>query len=133
MKLLLASDYGVPQHRHRLFIIASRTGILPPWPSKSTETITVRDAIGDLQFSNQRQEGEVSIYLNGTPQHDSYAGKMRRHINKKIIYNHNPAKARIPKTGTRRKLEWDSCSPTVLATKESRDACLNPGNFSLMA
>lgn len=51
--MLLASDYGVPQHRYRLFVIGTRTGrkILFPRPTHGKNGLacrTVRDAIGDL-------------------------------------------------------------------------------------
>lgn len=129
MKLLMASDYGVPQHRQRLFIIASRTGIHPSWPEKSGNFVTVRDAIGDLQFENCRLEGNISLYLNDPPEHGSYAGQMRRRMEKPLAYNHNPSKAGTPRDGLRRILDWDFPSPTILASKHSRDSCLHPGNF----
>lgn len=49
-KLILnAADYGVPQNRNRLFIIASRNGIKVKYPTAiGTPPITVWEAISDL-------------------------------------------------------------------------------------
>lgn len=47
-RLLAARDYGVPQHRERLFIVGVEPGSLFTWPQPSDRRITVRDAIGDL-------------------------------------------------------------------------------------
>lgn len=45
---LWAHEYGVPQKRHRAFIIGSRLGT-PMTPASTAESVrTVRDAIGDL-------------------------------------------------------------------------------------
>ena len=126
MKLLWASDYGVPQRRQRLFIIASRTGVLPPWP-ETRDSVTVRQAIGDLEFENHRLGGDVSLYLNEPPEPHSYAAEMRGRVEKQFIYNHDPARAGTPTNGSRRNLDWNSYSRTVLASKQSRDSCLHPG------
>lgn len=68
--ILNAADYGVPQHRKRLFIVGAadtKTGLGPPPPTHSAETArdllslrldrhrTVRDAIWDLPGSRHRQ------------------------------------------------------------------------------
>jgi DNA (cytosine-5)-methyltransferase 1 len=46
-RILNAYDFGVPQHRARLIIVATRLGDLFAWP-REYGTATVRDAIGDL-------------------------------------------------------------------------------------
>jgi DNA (cytosine-5)-methyltransferase 1 len=47
-RVLNAADYGVPQDRKRLFLIAARRGqTLPSYP-KSRPGVTVHEAIGDL-------------------------------------------------------------------------------------
>ncbi|WP_339095176.1 DNA cytosine methyltransferase [Deinococcus sp. VB142] len=51
--ILDASDYGVPQRRNRLFIIASREGIVVQPPAKAETTVSVRDAIQDLPSLTQ--------------------------------------------------------------------------------
>jgi DNA (cytosine-5)-methyltransferase 1 len=46
-KVLDAADYGVPQRRKRLILVASRKG-KPSLPRASKRRVTVREAIGDL-------------------------------------------------------------------------------------
>lgn len=45
--VLNADNHGVPQHRERAFILASREG-MPFFPAPQEEVYSVRDAIGDL-------------------------------------------------------------------------------------
>lgn len=46
---LAASDYGVPQRRHRLFFVCRKAGEAPDAPKKSNKKhITVHEAIADL-------------------------------------------------------------------------------------
>jgi DNA (cytosine-5)-methyltransferase 1 len=48
-KVLNAADFGVPQDRHRLFILASRKDLpLADYPVPSKQRTTVTEAIGDL-------------------------------------------------------------------------------------
>ena len=48
-KVLNAADYGVPQRRERLFLIAARKGQkLPAYPMPKKGKVTIREAIGDL-------------------------------------------------------------------------------------
>ena len=48
-KVLNAADYGVPQRRERLFLVAARKGQkLPVYPKPEKGKVTIREAIGDL-------------------------------------------------------------------------------------
>jgi DNA (cytosine-5)-methyltransferase 1 len=48
-RVLNAADYGVPQDRRRLFLLAARSDMsLPSYPKPSGVRVTVWDAIGDL-------------------------------------------------------------------------------------
>ena len=48
-QLLNAADYGVPQERHRLFLLGARQDrALPAYPTPSIDRVDVADAIGDL-------------------------------------------------------------------------------------
>jgi DNA (cytosine-5)-methyltransferase 1 len=53
-RVLNAVDFGVPQNRQRLFLMAARSDqILPEYPNSSRKKITVADAIADLPDADQ--------------------------------------------------------------------------------
>ena len=69
-KVLKASEYGVPQHRERVFIIGNRMGLKNPYPEKSHGTkkgllpfVSTKEAVGFL--ANERIR-DISFELNGT-------------------------------------------------------------------
>ena len=48
-RVLNAADFGVPQDRHRLFLVAARSDMtLPDYPTEVTERVTAGEAIADL-------------------------------------------------------------------------------------
>ena len=56
-KVLNAADYGVPQERHRLFILGARLDrTLPNYPEPRKERVTVEQAIGDLPDADELPE-----------------------------------------------------------------------------
>lgn len=63
--LLNAFDYGVPQHRSRLVIVATRPAVAYAWPEK-TALHTVKDAIGDLPVAPPAQREERLPYEGPT-------------------------------------------------------------------
>lgn len=78
-RVLNAADYGVPQNRHRLFLIGARKdNSLPDYPQSQARRVTVREAIGDLPDADDvfeligRDWAEVRY---GQP--SDYARKMR--------------------------------------------------------
>lgn len=85
--LLSSSDFGVPQHRQRLFI----TGLLKgkfEWPSEGGTTVTVRDAISDLPPVVEGSSAAKIRYLG--PQNE-YQHGMRDGVakeNAKIVFDH---------------------------------------------
>ena len=60
-RLLNAYEYGVPQHRSRLVIVATRPGTAYNWPDKGERT-TVQDAIGDLPKIGAAQRNDQLVY-----------------------------------------------------------------------
>lgn len=63
--VLYASDYGVPQHRNRFFMVGNRLNINFEFPEKKTETVTVADAISDLPNLTNGEKLEIAPYKKG--------------------------------------------------------------------
>ena len=87
VKVLLATDYGVPQLRKRAFFIGNNLGIDPEFlfPTKiNKDYITVEDAIFDLPFIKSGQ-GEFKSNYKKEPSTE-YQKKIRG--NAKNLYNH---------------------------------------------
>ena len=56
-QVLNAADFGVPQDRRRLFLLAARGDMkLPAYPEKNSKHVTVWDAIGDLPDADDFDE-----------------------------------------------------------------------------
>ena len=80
--VLYASDYGVPQHRNRFFIVGNRKNIAFSFPEPLNSTITVGDAIGDLPVLENgatydklpyRQDVEISEYAKKMREHSTFS------------------------------------------------------------
>ena len=63
-KVLLASDYGVPQDRNRFILVGNNEGICFEFPPKTESRISVLDAIGDLPILINGQNDEDLPYQN---------------------------------------------------------------------
>lgn len=87
VKVLRASDYGVPQSRERVIIIGIRKdlGLIPEFPSKKNQKeITVDEAISDLPQINAG-EGDENVPYFSKPKND-YQLFMRKNSTK--VFNH---------------------------------------------
>lgn len=60
--VLYASDYGVPQHRNRFFMVGNRLGLDFDFPTKFNSIITVADAISDLPELNNGDKISSASY-----------------------------------------------------------------------
>ncbi len=60
--VLYASDYGVPQHRNRFFMVGNKSGHVFEFPLKNETVITVGDAIADLPDLNNGDKIEIASY-----------------------------------------------------------------------
>ena len=84
-RILLASDFGVPQNRRRLFMIGTLSDEEFVWPSESTpnveDKVTCLDAIGDLP--------EYSL-VEGSPYSADPASRYQKlmRLNSKGAHNH---------------------------------------------
>ena len=81
LKILNASDFGVPQNRHRAIFIAYRKGLIKPeYPTPScneSQRVTVMEAISDLlvnrsqtnetQYERQSKMGRTPSLVDGKP------------------------------------------------------------------
>ena len=74
-KVLLASDYGVPQDRNRFILVGNNKGICFEFPPKNEAKISVLEAISDLPVLSNGQNDEVLPYQNTSV--SSYAKMMR--------------------------------------------------------
>jgi DNA (cytosine-5)-methyltransferase 1 len=78
-RVLNAADYGVPQDRRRLFLMAARQDLpLPNYPHSWPEKITVWEAIGDLPNADDFAEldGADAVYTDWDTESD-YGRKLR--------------------------------------------------------
>lgn len=101
-QVLNAADFGVPQNRHRLFLMGARRGLqLPIYPERPThaagttncgsaEGPSCEDALGDLpdaeQFKSLWQTDEVSTTKWGEP--SKYAAELRCMTNDAWHFGH---------------------------------------------
>lgn len=77
-KVLYASDYGVPQHRNRFFMVGNKLGIDFKFPKKNNFKVTVNEAISDLP---DLINGDSSIelpYKKKLKDVGSFARRMRK-------------------------------------------------------
>ena len=117
------SDYGVPQRRRRLLIVASRLGS-PPVGERSPQTITVREALADvpaagatgdaLHEAPERRTPRIAAMIRLVPQD----GGSRIDLGKEhqlACHAHTDGFKDIYG-----RMAWDSVSPTITG------GCINP-------
>ena len=88
-RVLDAYRHGVPQHRARLFIVATQGARKIEWPDALEPAPTLRDAIGDLPPAPAAQRDDRSIYF-GAPKSE-LAKRMRSRMtngNGRIVWDH---------------------------------------------
>lgn len=85
--ILVASNYGVPQHRNRYFMVGSSRGILFEFPQKQDMIFTVDDAISDLPILVNGQMEDKLPYRKPLSKVSVYA-KLMREGSKKSLQNY---------------------------------------------
>ena len=84
-QVLCAADYGVPQNRHRAFIIGKKQTEKPvEMPQKVSRRTTIWEAISDLAFLKSGEGSDISEYIKDIE--SDYQKKMR--IGSEKLYNH---------------------------------------------
>lgn len=76
--ILYASDYGVPQHRNRFFMVGNRLGIDFNFPKKNNFKVSVEDAICDLPDLKNGENSLELPYKMNIQEVSSFAKRMRR-------------------------------------------------------
>lgn len=89
-KVLNAADHGVPQERHRLFLVGAREDqSLPSYPEKADHITTVWDAIGDLpnldDFPQLWEKDAVTVTWKSKSE---YARRMRGYLQDDSDFSH---------------------------------------------
>lgn len=90
--MLVASDFGVPQMRRRLFIVGSRIGRIFMWPrpTHATHPVSLSDAIGDLPAVQPPSLAEALSYADSQPL-SAYVRLMRSRVapsERQIVRDH---------------------------------------------
>jgi len=76
--IVIASNYGVPQHRNRYIMVGNRNAILFQFPEKHKKVYSVMDAIGDLpELANGQMDDSLS-YKCSAKEAGEYAQSMRK-------------------------------------------------------
>lgn len=117
-KVLLASEYSVPQERRRIFIVGTKKDNTFQFPEKCSKIVTIRDAIDDLP---KLENGESSDIPNHV------AMKHSKQMLDKMSYIKDggnrmdiPEELR-PKSGDPRKyIRYDSNKPSYCVTGDMR-------------
>ncbi len=113
-RVLAASDFGIPQHRKRLFIVGTRDDAQFDWPVASAAPVTLWDAIGDLPQIGPGVRTDPQRYRARAP--SAFAQRMRQdprklssgvvhdHITREVRADDAEAYALLPEGGTYRDL-----------------------------
>lgn len=118
-KVLLASEYNVPQDRRRIFIIGKKGNDNNfCFPNKSNKKITIKDAIDDLP---KLKSGESSNIPNHVAmKHSDQMLEKMSYVKDGGDRNDIPLNLR-PKTGDIRKyIRYNSSKPSVCVTGDMR-------------
>jgi DNA (cytosine-5)-methyltransferase 1 len=82
--VLYASDYGVPQHRNRFFMVGNRIGKNFVFPEKNNNKVSVEDAISDLPDLSNGDKFEELPYKKDIIEVGEYAQTMRSNSNSAV-------------------------------------------------
>lgn len=83
-QILCSADFGVPQNRHRAFIVGKFGGAKVEIQNVKRKRTTIWEAISDLAYLNSGEGNEVSDYMKHPE--SEYQKMMRQDCDK--VYNH---------------------------------------------
>lgn len=118
VKVIQASDYGVPQKRKRVIIVGTLDGFNFSYPIPSHKVISVKEAIGDLPPLKSGESSDIPnhIAMNHSKQMLEKMSYVPDGGNRLSI----PENIR-PKSGDARKyIRYDSSKPSVTITGDNR-------------
>jgi len=75
--VLYASDYGVPQHRNRFFMVGNRLGVNFEFPEKHNKKVNVQEALADLPILVNGDNFPTAEYSLPIGSVSEYAARMR--------------------------------------------------------
>lgn len=123
-KILNALDFGVPQKRERIFIVASLHGIAFDFPtSLNNKPVTVKEAISDLPLlSNGASEYKLNYRTKSTCEYQKLMkGKKRKVLNNSVTKNSELILRRykyIPQGGN-----WKSIPGELMSNYKDHSRC----------
>jgi DNA (cytosine-5)-methyltransferase 1 len=121
--ILNAVDFGIPQRRSRLFLVANRSGVHFSDPTPLSKAVTVGEAIGDLPTLGNGASVNTLPYGHTPPSH--YARKLRgelKHSSNHLVTNNQPFVVRrypyVPQGGN-----WENIPARLMRNYTNRFRC----------
>ena len=139
-KILDTADFGTPQRRKRAIIrLSSKENPPWEWPKENTNSISVRDVIGDLPSI---ESGEVSsLPWHFARKHTDEQIKWMKHtptgmsaVDNKIHYPKKKDGSRVKSyRSSYRRIKWDEPAPTITIRNDaiSSQRNVHPGRLQI--
>lgn len=114
-------DFGVPQKRNRLVLLASQYGSIDLIPMTHKEPITVRDAIGHLEAISNGEQSDVDPLHRASKLSKVNEQRIKQSIqggtwddwDKKLILSCHKKKTGKSYKSVYGRMKWDEPSPTI--------------------